>query len=68
LFAIKSGCVAIIDTSTGTASDVAVHKANEFTGDVDVLTGRPAVIAAVARGDCEVIEITVVAKTIPINR
>ncbi|WP_442511559.1 FAD-dependent oxidoreductase [Novipirellula sp. SH528] len=58
LFAIKSGCVAIIDTSTGTATDVAVHTANEFTGDVDVLTGRPAVIAAVARGDCEVIEIT----------
>jgi thioredoxin reductase (NADPH) len=58
LFAIVTGSVAIVDASSGTPRDVVVHTAGSFTGDVDVLTGRPAVISAIARGDCEVIEIT----------
>lgn len=57
-FAIRTGQVAIIDTSSGTAKQVVVHAANSFAGDIDVLTGRPAVISAVARGACEAIEIT----------
>lgn len=57
-FAIKSGAVAIVDSSSGTPRDVVVHTAGTFTGDVDVLTGRPAVISAIARGNCDVIEIT----------
>src|SRR5262249_30718911 len=36
---------------------VTVHQPGEFTGDVSHLTGNPAVVTAVARGDCEVLEI-----------
>lgn len=57
-FAIRSGQVAIIDTSSGTPQEVVVHTARSFAGDIDVLTGRPAVISAVARGACEAIEIS----------
>lgn len=57
-FAIKSGTVAIVDTSSGVPRDVVVHTAGSFTGEIAVLTGRPAIVAAIARGDCEAIEVT----------
>lgn len=57
-FAIKSGEAMIVDNSSGTPRDVVSHPPYSFTGDIDLLTGRPAVVAAVARGDCEAIEIT----------
>lgn len=57
-FAVKSGHVAIIDNSSGSAREVGVHGPFAFTGDVDTLTGRPAVVSAVARGECEAVEIT----------
>lgn len=56
-FAIRSGSVAIIETSSGIPRDVVTHGPGSFTGDVDVLTGRPAVVSAVARGECEAVEI-----------
>ena len=37
---------------------VTIHGKGEFTGDVAHLTGRASVISAVARGDCEVDEIS----------
>ncbi len=57
-FLVKSGHVDILDLSSGLAKRVVTHSAGEFTGDVDMLTGRPAVISAVARGDVEVYEVT----------
>ncbi|MEP6167477.1 MAG: FAD-dependent oxidoreductase [Rhodopirellula bahusiensis] len=57
-FAIKSGAVRILDHSHGEPREVALHEAKSFSGDVDLLTGRPAVISAVAKGDCETIEVT----------
>ncbi|EMI27518.1 FAD-dependent oxidoreductase [Rhodopirellula europaea] len=57
-FAVKSGAVRILDHSHGEPREVALHEANSFAGDVDLLTGRPAVISAVAKGDCETIEVT----------
>ena len=57
-FAIKSGEVAIVDTTSGSAREVGVHGPRAFTGDVSMLTGRPAVVSAMAVGNCEVIEIT----------
>lgn len=57
-FAIKSGAVAIVDNTAGKNRTVGVHKAGAFTGDVAMLTGRPAVISAIAEGECEAIEIT----------
>jgi thioredoxin reductase (NADPH) len=56
-YAIKSGEVLIVETSSGEPREVTVHGAGEFTGDVDMLTDRPCVVSAIARGDCEVYEI-----------
>ncbi len=59
-FAVKSGAVSIFEDSSGTAHEVVLHTENTFTGDVDLLTGRPSVVTAVSRGGCEVIEIDAV--------
>jgi thioredoxin reductase (NADPH) len=57
-FVIKSGAVEILDESGESPRTVTVHKPGGFTGDVSHLTGNPAVVTAVARGDCEVIEVS----------
>src|SRR4051812_40027997 len=57
-FAIKSGEVEIVDESEDAPKTIAVHKPGEFTGDVAHLTGRPSVVSAVARTDCEVYEVS----------
>ena len=56
-YAVRSGEVVILESSTGEPREVTVHKPGGFTGDVSMLTGRPALIAAVARGDTEVYEV-----------
>lgn len=56
-FIIKSGEVAIIDPVKGFAQPVTIHTAGDFTGDVDILTGRAAVVTAVALTDCKTYEI-----------
>jgi thioredoxin reductase (NADPH) len=56
-FVVLSGRVEIIDHSSGTPRTLTVHGPRAFTGDVDMLTGRPAVVSAVARGPCEVLEV-----------
>ena len=50
---IRSGEVKIIETSTGEPREVVTHPAGAFVGDIDLLTGRPAVISAVAHGPTE---------------
>jgi thioredoxin reductase (NADPH) len=57
-FVIKSGEVEIIDRSSGDEKSVTIHEAREFTGDVDMLTGRPVMFSAIARTRCEVYEIS----------
>ena len=57
-FVVKSGEIEILDLSGEKPKTVAVHKAGEFTGDVSHLTGRPSVVSAVARSDCEVYEMS----------
>jgi thioredoxin reductase (NADPH) len=57
-FVVKSGDVEIVDRSGDERKTVAIHHPGEFTGDVTHLTGLPAVVSALARGDCEVYEIT----------
>jgi thioredoxin reductase (NADPH) len=57
-FAIKSGEVEIVDESADAPKTIAVHTPGEFTGDVAHLTGRPSVVSAVARTDCEVYEVS----------
>ncbi len=51
---VKSGEIEIVDESGEEPKTVAVHREGGFTGDVAQLTGRPAVVSAVARTDCEV--------------
>jgi thioredoxin reductase (NADPH) len=56
-FVVLSGQVEISECASGTPRTVVVHEPREFTGDVDMLTGRPAVVNARARGTCEVLEV-----------
>ena len=53
-FIIKSGQVEIRDETGDAPRVVVVHKPGEFTGEAAQLTGRPAVVTAVAQTDCEV--------------
>ena len=57
-FIVKSGEVAIVEDSSGQEKLVAVHEPGEFTGDIDVLTGRAALVSGVARTAAEVYEIS----------
>jgi thioredoxin reductase (NADPH) len=56
-FVVERGAVEIVEHSSGEPKTVTVHEIHEFGGDVDLLTGRPALVSAVARGDTEVFEI-----------
>jgi thioredoxin reductase (NADPH) len=57
-FVVKSGEVEIVDRSGDEPKTVTIHRQGEFTGDISHLTGLPAVVSGIARGDCEVYEIT----------
>jgi thioredoxin reductase (NADPH) len=57
-FVVKSGEVEIIDRSGDEPRRLVVHRKGQFTGDVTHLTGAPAVVSAVARGCCEVLEVS----------
>lgn len=57
-FAVTEGALTVIDTSSGTEREVTSHGPGEFTGDVAMLTGRPAVVTIRAFGSCKAIEIT----------
>ena len=50
-FVVLRGAVEIVEDSSGEPKTVTVHHVHEFGGDVDLLTGRPALISAVARGE-----------------
>jgi thioredoxin reductase (NADPH) len=56
-FVVERGAVEIVEESSGEPKTVTVHEVHAFGGDVDLLTGRPALISAVARGETEVFEI-----------
>ncbi len=57
-YVVKSGQVAIVDDSEEPPKTITIHGPGEFTGEVAQLTGGPAVVSAVARGDCEVYELS----------
>lgn len=56
-FVVVSGAVEIVDGSGDEAETLRLHQPGEFTGDVDVLGGRRALVSAVARGETEVLHI-----------
>src|ERR1700676_833664 len=57
-FVIKVGEVEIVDDSGEQPKTVTVHVPGEFTGDVGQVTGRPAIVSAVARSDGEAYEVS----------
>jgi thioredoxin reductase (NADPH) len=57
-FVIKSGEVEIVDESGDKPQTLTVHRPGEFTGDVNQLTGRPALVSAVARTEGEAYEVS----------
>ena len=57
-FIVKSGEIDIVDCSGEAPKTMAVHGKGEFTGDISHLTGTPAIFTAIARGDCEVFEVS----------
>jgi thioredoxin reductase (NADPH) len=52
-YVIKSGAVRIVEKCGDYERLVATHNAGSFTGDVDMLTGRTAVISAIANENVE---------------
>jgi thioredoxin reductase (NADPH) len=57
-YVVKSGKVAIVEDSSGAPKTIRIHGPGEFTGDASQLTGRLAVVSAIAQGACEVYEIS----------
>ena len=53
LYVVKSGGIAIVDESRPEPVTIVVHGPGEFTGDVSLLTDRPAVVSAYASGACQ---------------
>jgi thioredoxin reductase (NADPH) len=49
LFVVESGAMEILNPAQGNCS-VVTHGPGEFSGDIDLLTGRPPLVNAVARG------------------
>ena len=49
-YVVKSGGIAIVDESRDEDVTLVVHGPGEFSGDVSLLTDRPSVISAYARG------------------
>lgn len=56
-FVVKSGEIEILDDAE-TPKTITVLEPGEFTGDISHLTGGPSLVTAVARGDCEVYEVS----------
>jgi thioredoxin reductase (NADPH) len=57
-FVIKSGHIEILDESGDQPKTVVVLGPGDFTGEVTQLTGTPSLVSGVARGDCEVYELS----------
>lgn len=57
-FVVLSGAVEILESSSGHPRTVVVHDAGQFSGDVDMLTGRVALVTARAAADGEVLALS----------
>src|SRR4051812_5319301 len=55
---VKSGAVELRDESGETPKTIVVLQPGQFTGDVGQLFGGPAMVTGVARGDCDVYEVS----------
>ncbi len=57
-YVVLEGAVEIVEQSRGTPREVTVHEPGEFTGDVDTLSGRAALVTGRATARGEVLELT----------
>ena len=57
-YVIAAGEAEIVESSTGEPRHVVTHGQGEFTGDVDLLTGRPSVVSCTARAGCSAYRLT----------
>jgi thioredoxin reductase (NADPH) len=57
-FVILEGALEIIDNTGGAPRTVVIHEEREFTGDVDMLTGRSALISCRVAVDGEVLQLS----------
>ena len=51
LYVVVTGAIRIVDESTDVSRTIVVHGPHDFTGDVSLLTDRPASLSAYAQGD-----------------
>src|ERR671922_1187663 len=56
-FVVLDGAVEIVERSRGTPHTVVVHQPGEFTGDVDTLSGRAALVEGRAVRDGRVLQL-----------
>src|SRR5262245_45135286 len=57
LYIVESGAIEIRNPTDGNRQ-IVVHKPGQFSGDIDLLTGRPVIVTAVARGPTRVLRIS----------
>src|SRR5438034_8454408 len=57
LFVVESGAMEILNPSDGNRS-VVTHGPGEFAGDIDLLTRRPVIVTAVARGRTKLLRVS----------
>src|SRR5580698_8068635 len=53
LFVVESGQIDILNP-TDDNRVIATHGPGQFSGDIDLLTSRPVIVSAMARGSCRV--------------
>src|ERR1700733_4801278 len=53
LFVVESGKIDILNPTNG-HQVIVTHDAGQFSGDIDLLTGRPVIVTGVARGPSRV--------------
>ena len=57
-FVVLEGGIEILEHSRGSPNTVTVHRPGEFTGDVDMLSGRAGLVEARSVGDGRVLQLT----------
>ncbi|MEM7807782.1 MAG: FAD-dependent oxidoreductase [Planctomycetota bacterium] len=59
LLIVREGTVRIIEERKG-SDDLVLHRhpPREFVGDIDLISGRPAIFCAIAEGDCRLIRVS----------
>ena len=67
-YIVKSGEVEIVDYSGDQPKIVTTHRKGEFTGDISHVTGLPAIVSGIARGDTEVYAISGDALRLALNQ